>query len=167
MDNTVFFPQFNFDTIIITQILKRSIPNTFGAIKHDCIVLHNDKNETIFLKDSVTPGFENCQFLERTLNGKVIPFDSYRMSHTSWKRPILNPCLKKCLQYIVGITVLSESLVRWSQWRFSSLWRSKSTNNVDSISYNLSYNNSRDQTILKLRSFVHRLAFQYFFFQFP
>ena len=63
----MFFPQFNFDTIIITEILKRSIPNIFSMIKHDCIVLNNDKNKAMLLKNSVTPGFEIRQFFVRTL----------------------------------------------------------------------------------------------------
>ena len=61
------FPKFNFDAIIITEILKRFIPNIFSTIKHDCIVLNNDKNYAMFLKNSNTSGFETRQFLVWTL----------------------------------------------------------------------------------------------------
>ena len=57
MHNTIFFTQFNFDAIIITKILKRSIPNALRTIKYDRIVLYNKKDKTVLLKNSADKGF--------------------------------------------------------------------------------------------------------------
>ena len=63
MYDAIFFTQFNFDAIVITKILKRSIPNALCTIKDDCIVLNNKKDKTILLKNSADQGFLICQRL--------------------------------------------------------------------------------------------------------
>ena len=140
----MFFSQFNFDTIIITEILKRSIPNIFSTIKHNCIVLNNHKNKAMFLKDSVTSGFETG-------------------NNTASK-----PSFESLLKEVSSIYRGDKSFIRISQSDdlYGGFHPMKVLKGQIS-SNNHRFNNSRGQAILKLRSFVHPLACPFFFFRFP
>ena len=147
----MFFPQFNFDTIIITEILKRSIPNIFSTIKHDCIVLNNHKNKAIFLKDSVTSGFESRQFY-----------------YELWKLYGSKPSFESLLKEVSSIYRGDKSFIRISH--SDDLYGGFPPMKVlqgQIPSNNQRFSNSRGQAILKLRSFVHPLACPYFSFRFP